>query len=239
MHWRSAIILVLLGGATVAQATDVTTYGAGLRTCKDYLEATERQTPDLVSFTDWLSGYLSGVNTTSTHRNNFLNYDDLPGALAWLQEYCQAHPPARLAEASWVLVAGAKTGPAAHSVEVTAYGSGYKSCATYRQARETQTLDLNVDNTQFIAWLGGYLSGANAMSLTSANSLGSTGLTQATQWLDAFCGSHTESSFGTAVQAMIANVHADDSATHLADARAPSVSRANARATSTIQPQTQ
>jgi hypothetical protein len=224
MRWRGLILAVLLGSASIAHAADVRTYGAGLRPCKDYLEARKQQTPELVGFTDWLSGYLSGVNTTSAHRNNFLNHEDLRDAMQRVHEYCQAHPSLRLAEASWVLVRNAKTGSAAHSVEVTAYGSGYKSCLTYRQARADHTLELNVDNTEFIAWLGGYLSGVNAISSTSENVLGNTGLTQAMQWLDSYCDSHEQNSFGVAVQALLDEVPTGEHAAHLADAVVPAVS---------------
>jgi hypothetical protein len=228
-------LVLLLGLASLARAEDVTTYGAGLKSCSDYVAAREQDSPQLVAYIDWLSGYLSGVNTTSTHRNNFLSHEDLAAALAWLSDYCQLHASKRLAEATWTLVAGAKTGPSTHSVEVTAYGSGYKSCATYRQAREEQTLELNVDNTEFIAWLGGYLSGVNAMSLSSNNVLGILGLGQATRWLDDFCSDHTEVAFGAAVGELIANTRSAEAAPHLADASGTAASGQAVRATRATQ----
>jgi hypothetical protein len=217
MLWRATNLLLLLGLVPVAQATDVTIYGAGLRACGDYVRASDEGAVDLVSFTDWISGYLSGVNATSTHRNNFLGLDDLPAAMVTLHGYCQKHGAVRVAEAAWILVRGAKTGNAAHSVEVVAYGSGYKSCAVYQQAREQPGMDLNVDHTEFIAWLGGFLSGVNAISLTTGNVMGSLGLSGAVQWLDEYCQIHGQTAFGAAVQTLIDRSPDDSDAAHVAD----------------------
>jgi hypothetical protein len=49
----------------------------------------------------------------------------------------------------------------AHSVELTEYGAGYKSCRVSMQARGPQS----GDGFEFIDWLGGYVSGVNAVSL--------------------------------------------------------------------------
>jgi hypothetical protein len=200
MLWRASIICVLLAITSLAHATDVTTYGMGLASCKDYTNAREEQSVELVGFTDWLSGYLSGVNATSGHRNNFLSHDDLEAALTWLDGFCQDHSSHRIAEATWTLVLGAKTGSAAHAVDAIGYGSGYKSCAVYREARGAADVDLNVDRTEFVAWLGGYLSGINAMSLKTSNAAGVTTLTDALRWLDSYCDAHETNAFGDAVQ---------------------------------------
>jgi hypothetical protein len=204
MFWRAVLICLCLGAIQLAHASDVTTYGAGLSSCKDYTVSRDQGTPDLVAYTDWLSGYLSGVNTTSNHRNNFLSHDDLESAMNWLGDYCLRHPTMRVAEAAWMLILSAKSGPAAHAVEVAAYGAGYKSCQIYVLARSQQSIELNVDQTEFIAWLGGYLSGVNAISLATANALGKSGLDDAVQWLDGYCGGHEESSFAAAVRTLIA-----------------------------------
>lgn len=221
MYCRAIIICMLIGLGQTSYASGVTAYGMGLTSCKDYATAQEQQGFELVAFTDWLSGYLSGVNTTSTHRNNFLSHEDLESAMDWLYEYCRAHPTPRLVEASWALVAGAKTGAASHSVEVTAYGSGYKSCAVYRQAQQEQSIELNVDRTEFVAWLGGYLSGVNAMSLATGNALGNAALSDAVRWLDGYCDAHAQTSFGEAVQALIVEDRSTKADAALASVRSP------------------
>src|SRR5579864_5749511 len=75
-------------------ADEVTTYGAGLQSCKAYLDARDATPSDQVAFIDWLSGYFSGVNKTSSHRNNFLGLTDLTAALNSLDNYCNLRPRA-------------------------------------------------------------------------------------------------------------------------------------------------
>jgi hypothetical protein len=222
MFQRAALIITLLGMTHFAHASDVTMYGAGLRSCTDYLQARQQDSVELVGYTDWMSGYLSGVNTTSKHRNNFLSHEDLEGAMVWLDGYCSEHAAQRLAEAAWVLVIGARTGSAAHSVEAAAYGAGYKSCDVYTRAREESDTDLNVDRTQFIAWLGGYLSGVNVMSFQSANALGGMQMDEAARWLDAYCGAHGQATFGVAVQSLLVDARPTPG-TSLASAHAPAI----------------
>lgn len=202
MYWRAAILSTFLiaAGAPPAHAVKITTYGIGLKSCGAYLGARERDTVDEVAFVDWLGGYLSGVNTTSSHRNNILSYSDFQAAMYRLDDYCRAHPLAHFADAAGMLLMSAKAGPAAHSVEVTAYGSGYKSCAVYLEARGQQ----NVDGVEFVAWLGGYVSGVNAISLSTDNVLGESQLTDAVYWLDKYCSAHPLTPFGMAVEAIIA-----------------------------------
>ena len=91
MWCRSVIISMFLMGAGVtltANATEVTTYGAGLKSCGAYLDARERQNTDEVAFVDWFSGYASGVNSTSNHTNNILGDANLKEAVYRLGNYC-------------------------------------------------------------------------------------------------------------------------------------------------------
>jgi hypothetical protein len=221
MRCCTAAIWLVLGATPLAHASEVTTYGAGLKLCSEFVETGDQASPDLVAYTGWLSGYLSGINTTSNHRNNFLSHEDLEFAMSWLSEFCRHHPKQRLAEATWILVLSAKTGPAAHAVEVATYGSGYKSCELYVQARGEQSIELNVDRTEFIAWLGGYLSGVNAISFATTNAMGKSDLDDAVRWLDVYCGAHEQTAFSAAVSALIASIGAALPEAPLADSRRP------------------
>jgi hypothetical protein len=189
-----------------AHAVAVTTYGAGLKSCKAYLDARQSDTGDDVPFIDWLSGYFSGANRASTHRNNTLGLSDLGAARSWLDDYCRARPRAPFAQAASMLLLGAKPGPSAHSIEVTTYGSPDKSCGVYLDAREQQEMSYWAE---FTDWLGGYLSGVNAISLATNNVLGSTELTDAVSWLDSYCGTHSATRFGAAVEALVTADHRD------------------------------
>jgi hypothetical protein len=221
MSLRAAFVYLFLGAVPLAHASEVTIYGAGLNACKDYSESKDQASPDIVAYTDWLSGYLSGVNTTSNHRNNFLSHDDLESAMSWLGDFCREHPTQRLAEAAWMLILTARSGPAAHTVEVTAYGSGYKPCAVYGQARAQQSIELNIDRMEFVAWLGGYLSGANVMSFKTTKGTREPNLDEALQWLDSFCEAHEQTSFAAAVHTLLAGFAPVEDGPSVASARDP------------------
>jgi predicted MarR family transcription regulator len=208
MYWRAAIVSMFLigaGTAPAAHAVEITTYGTGLKACDAYLDARERDDPDQIAFIDWLSGYLSGVNATSKHRNNLLGLSDVQGAMNWLDDYCRARPSVHFAQAVGMLLMVKTSSIGAHSVEVTSYGSGFKSCAEYLEARERQYMDgvAFMDRAAFIDWLSGYLSGVNAMSLSTTNVLGHTELPEAVQWLNGYCSAHATAPFTVAIEALM------------------------------------
>ncbi len=202
-RYATMLWMVLMGAAAapLARADNVTTYGAGLRTCQAYLEARDESIAAEVTFVDWLSGYFSAVNRTSNHRNNLLGFADLKVALERIDNTCHARPDLHFAEAAGILVLGAKPGPAAHAIEVTTYGSADKACHLFVEARGQQQAEYW---GEFLHWLGGYLSGVNAMSLRTNNVLGAAELGDALRWLDTFCSAHLVTSFGAAVDALIA-----------------------------------
>src|SRR5665213_334518 len=200
MYWRASIVsLILLVAAPVVKAVEITTYGPGLMSCNAYLAARDSESADELPFIDWLVGYLSGVNATSSRRNNILGLSDVKAAMYELDNFCRARPAARFAEAAGMFVMGASSAPGAHSVEVADYGSGFKSCATYIEARAPQSLD----GAEFTDWLGGYLSGVNAISLKTNNILGGAELPQAMYWLDNYCTANLPEPFAAAVGALV------------------------------------
>jgi hypothetical protein len=203
---HAAIVLILLIGgacASAAQAAAVTQYGVGLKSCGTYLSARQSgDAADEVPFINWLSGYFSGVNKTSTHRNNALGFEGIQGAMDHLDEYCRARPVAKFAEAVSIVLYGAKRGSPSHSVEVTTYGSVDKACRAYVSAREQYD---GAELTEFLDWLGGYLSGVNAISLDPSSILGDAPLAQAVQWLNTYCSGHPLETFGAAVEALVAS----------------------------------
>ncbi len=209
IHRHVAIISLVLVGIAVApsvRAEGVTVYGVGLKSCSSYLDAREtgNANPDEVAFIDWLGGYFSGANTTSTHRNNTLGLSDLQGAMYWLDEYCRARPRVHFVEAVHMMLLGAKPGPAAHTMETSTYGSADKSCRLFVEARGQQELSYSIE---FTDWLGGYLSGVNGISLSTSNVLGGMKLAGALRWLEGYCNDHPVTSFSTAVEALIGASH--------------------------------
>jgi hypothetical protein len=206
MRRYAAIISICLVGAlaaTSARATEITTYGAGLRSCKEYLEARQQDNGAQVAFVDWLGGYFSAVNKTSRHRNNFFGLSDLRGALMWVDDFCSARPRRQFAEAVGTLLFNGKPGPAAHSIEASSYGTADKSCGVYIEAREQRDAAYLDAAAEFTNWLGGYLSGVNAMSLDTNDVLGKAELSEAVSWLERYCGAHAPAPFGDAVNALV------------------------------------
>lgn len=186
-----------------AYAAPVTTYGAGLKTCKTYLDARQSDAGEQVAFVDWLSGYFSAVNKTSRHRNNFFGLSDLSHALTWLDDYCSTRSTVPIAAAAGIMLLGAKPGPAAHAPEAISYGSADRSCESYVEARQQRDDTYFEDSAEFTNWLGGYMSGVNAMSFSTNNVLGSAELSDAVSWLETYCNAHPQTAFGAAVDALI------------------------------------
>lgn len=100
---------------------------------------------------------------------------------------------------------GAGAATAAHADKVITYGAGLKSCEAYLDAREQQS----ADEVSFIDWLGGYLSGVNAMSLSTNNILGDSDLTGAISRLDNYCRANPGTRFAVAVAASAASNRRD------------------------------
>ncbi len=195
-----ALLLLAALGAPAAHADRITTYGVGLESCQTYLVARDGHISEEVRYVDWLSGYFSGINSTSTHRNNHLGLADVGYALQRLDEHCRAQPELRFAVAASTLVLGAKPGPAAHTLEPTSYGTADAACQAFLDAREQKEAEYW---TVYSNWLGGYLSGVNLMSLHSNSVLGDAQLLQAMQWLDDYCTSHPVTPFSAAVAELI------------------------------------
>jgi hypothetical protein len=202
MYWRALIASTFLTATFVvptAHASAVTTYGAGLKSCAAYLDDREQRNAEEVAFVEWFSGYASGVNSTSNHTNNILGDANLKEAVYRLGHYCRAHPDTLVAVALDVLVIGAMS-RARQTAEVTTYGTGFKSCSVYLYAREQS----NADEIAFVDWLGGYLSGVNAMSLTTDNILGKSDLTAVIYWIDDYCRANPRARFAEAIDARVA-----------------------------------
>lgn len=196
------VVWLLMAAAPAVRADSVTVYGAGSQSCRSYLDARGADSgAALLPFVDWLSGFASGVNETHKHRNNFLGLTDLSYALQRLDDYCHAKPAAPFAEGAAILAYGSRTGPVAHTLQSTTYGSADKSCRSYLDAREQQD---PIDGAEFEAWLGGYLSGVNTVSLDTGNVLGDADLLSAISWLDAWCSDHPSTAYIGAVQALVA-----------------------------------
>ena len=197
--WLIALLLIGTGATTATRASQVTTYGAGLKSCGSYLQARDQESADEMAFVDWFSGYLSGVNATYNRSNNVLANSNLKEAVYWLEKYCRAHTGDSFATASFALLRSASSTTRTQAAEPITYGAGFKSCGTYLSARDQR----DSDEMAFVDWLGGYLSGVNAISLGNTNILGTSDITGAITWLDSYCREHASARFAAAVMARV------------------------------------
>ncbi len=197
----AAGLLVVLGIAGVSAArAEVVQYGAGLRTCAEFVAAKEEQPAVEVEVLDWLAGYVSGTNLAFIRINSVLGDTNLGGAASWLGTFCRTHPTTLVAVATDVLVANSRASRARVAVELTTYGAGYKSCAVYMKAREQPS----ADEASFLSWLAGFVSGVNAVSLHTDDVLGDPDLSATIQWLDVYCQGNPQHQFAAAVTARLA-----------------------------------
>jgi hypothetical protein len=203
MHQRLAVISLLFMATVTAKsalADGVTTYGTGLKSCEAYLAARDQQSSEEVAFVDWFSGYLSGVNSAYNRANNILADANLKQSMYWVESYCRAHTTDSFAVASFALLRRASAATRTQDFKTITYGAGFKSCGTYLTARETR----DPDEMEFVDWLGGYLSGVNAISLDTTNVLGTSDLAGTISWLDNYCRERAAARFAAAAEARVA-----------------------------------
>jgi hypothetical protein len=97
---RSALCVVslLLGGAAPGKYSMI---GAGASSCGRWVaDRSGQNLYDKVSDEQWVVGFLSGVGYESSGPDNPLNDIDADGVLAWIDNYCRAHPLDRISKAA-------------------------------------------------------------------------------------------------------------------------------------------
>jgi hypothetical protein len=75
-------------------------YGVGERSCRVWV-AERSDWPNFVLNVSWVEGFVSGVGSTGVKMNRS---DANPHMVAWIDQYCAAHPLDDLATASAALV---------------------------------------------------------------------------------------------------------------------------------------
>jgi hypothetical protein len=93
----------------------------------------------------------------------------------------------------------ARSTTARRTTDLTTYGTGYRSCEIYLRARSEDS----APQIAFIDWLGGYVSGFNAVSVKTDNALNDADLTPAVYWLDEYCRANPDSPFVEAIEARL------------------------------------
>ncbi|MDD1450855.1 hypothetical protein NHF48_007550 [Sphingomonas sp. H160509] len=78
-------------------------YGPGVQSCGHWTQVRRDGGIDNATMQTWLAGFISGQNAVLSATNsitNILEGSDIPGANAWVDNYCAAHPLAPLSEAA-------------------------------------------------------------------------------------------------------------------------------------------
>ena len=106
MSLRAALILasLLMASSTSPTSAQRVAIGEGIKSCGTWTK--ERQVKSQAShmFATWVLGYASGANWRAYPDPDFLAEPDAEGILAWVDNYCRAHPIDTIGKASEELI---------------------------------------------------------------------------------------------------------------------------------------
>jgi hypothetical protein len=100
------IVVFLLGGigGYVAHAQgDFRILGAGTVSCGGWLEEREKNSDVWIQMSDWVNGFLTGVQVGGQRPLTAEQTRDVAGRSAWLDNYCRSKPLDDLSSASAAL----------------------------------------------------------------------------------------------------------------------------------------
>jgi len=102
---RPVLVCVILAGMVPALADaaeklpgDYTAIGLGGASCGTWTSRRRLEGIRRTGYEQWVLGFLSGIGYASV--KDPLNDMDMDGVLAWIDNYCQAHPIAAIGEAA-------------------------------------------------------------------------------------------------------------------------------------------
>ncbi|WP_297528309.1 hypothetical protein [Thiohalobacter sp.] len=93
MTWRRLLLMIALSCTTSVQARDLNgnyaVFGAGGRTCADYLQARDQGGEAALAFAQWVAGHLSAYNLLLDKTYNILGEVTPFQLMAELDAYCR------------------------------------------------------------------------------------------------------------------------------------------------------
>jgi len=108
MRYAAIVIFLWCGVTGLALAADkegrAAIKGAGVGTCKQYLEAREKQTREYYLFGGWLDGYLSGQNQYLEDTFDIAPWQSTDILASFLAAYCDKNPDTRFYQAAFSMV---------------------------------------------------------------------------------------------------------------------------------------
>ena len=89
-------------------------WGVGVSSCGNWTDTSPAANSTKFLMLSWLQGYLSAYNNYVDHGGNVAKGTDIPGIIAWMDNYCHAHPLDNVATASDALMQALKAEKASH-----------------------------------------------------------------------------------------------------------------------------
>ncbi len=201
MNALATIACLLTAGNDIrSQSADVDDYGTGLVPCGTYPDARQKDSSaEVVAFIDWLVGYFfreqmprrTAITTFSDHRTSTRRWGD---SMRSVVTSPRPSSPRGGHLAVRRRLRGRRTFRRSDPLRLW-----IQALPVYIEDGRPQSLD----GEEFVHWLGGYLSGVNAISLRTNDVLGTSKLDQAVYWLDTYCSSHPVAPFSQAVNALV------------------------------------
>jgi len=91
--------VLVLAISQYAEPKNISVYGWATESCSSWTDA-ERSSVNHPAQSQWVAGFLSGLNLGSTDE---IEQTDIPGAVAWINNYCADHPSDKVMSAAEAL----------------------------------------------------------------------------------------------------------------------------------------
>ena len=104
--FRLMVVLSILVQATPSRAQK--TVGYGETPCKSWTKERRTETAMSLAYSGWVLGFVSGVNAvqllTADKSQNFIKTTVAKQMIAWVDDYCAAHPDDNLDSAAFAVI---------------------------------------------------------------------------------------------------------------------------------------
>ncbi len=144
MRLHALLVVSLLATCPLAQGADANGQfaikGAGLLSCKDFVQARKDRTPQYLQFGGWMEGYLSATNRYEGDTFDLVPWQSSAVLATWLTSFCERNPEVQFVRA--VAALANTLGPTRLTTRSEALGfeggetTGYIYADTLRRAQQ-------------------------------------------------------------------------------------------------------
>lgn len=96
--------MIALALTLAVQEPPRTVYGPATESCGTWVSHISPEDLERLADVSWLNGFLSGYNVWSPEPGTATSATDMRGMVAWIDNYCRAHPLETVGTAATVLV---------------------------------------------------------------------------------------------------------------------------------------